>query len=436
MLIAAKKLLGVERIPSHRTSATEWLKNHDVAISRHVVNGGQAEFVNLSDLPSPERLAYLRRELDELLLDPGSYDDAAHEAFMRAAVSRRDRAERKAGIARMLVSLGPGVPWAERIALVRERFGDKGTSKPRLKAILKSVKGVDPVNFAPALLDDYKGRPERAGITPEAWRFFLTTLRDAAPEFPLKQAWRDARDVGRKRGWEVTSYSTFYRRWMDLPDTHRVAIRLGRKEAIKQTRQPALRDRTTLKAMDMLSLDGRTKDFWADWGDGKPVRSTFLPLVDIASGMVLHWLLARSENAADTVQLIVETCEKFGIPSQIYTDNGSAFAGHLVAGGTFIGSKIPARKRKGFSRLASASTLAFDCGSHVPKTVRRSLRSARSPICRAVLMTGWNSRMPIPDMAPVLPRIRASCRFRWSTPGRSLPARSTATTASPAAAAK
>ena len=70
-----------------------------------------------------------------------------------------------------------------------------------LRRILRAVGGLDPVNFAPALLPGYAraGSPP-AEISDEAWSFFMTTLRDAGPQFPLKQAWRDVRDVARKRG--------------------------------------------------------------------------------------------------------------------------------------------------------------------------------------------------------------------------------------------
>lgn len=48
-----------------------------------------------------------------------------------------------------------------------------------------------------------------------------------------------------------------------------------------------------------------------------------------------------SENARDTVRLIKTTCEKYGIFDRLYTDNGAAFAGHLVAG------SVPFRFRNG-----------------------------------------------------------------------------------------
>ncbi len=58
-----------------------------------------------------------------------------------------------------------------------------------------------------------------------------------------------------------------------------------------------------------------------------------LVLTDVASNKVLHWVLTNSENAVDTVHLIRDTCQTLGISGRLYTDNGSSFAGHLVAGG-------------------------------------------------------------------------------------------------------
>lgn len=134
MLVAVRGLCGVGRIPHHRISAEQCILRFGARIHQLKGAGGTFHAVALSDLPEPERLACLRRQIENLHLDPGTYDDAAHADFVQAAPSRRERAERKAAIARLLVSLGPDVGWADRLRLVRGQFGDKGTSKPRLKA--------------------------------------------------------------------------------------------------------------------------------------------------------------------------------------------------------------------------------------------------------------------------------------------------------------
>lgn len=181
-----------------------------------------------------------------------------------------------------------------------------------MKRLSKTVEGVDPINFAPALLDDYNATAKHAEFSPKAWQFFMTTTRDVAPDWPLKSAWRDMRDVGRNQGWSVSSHPTFYRKWTALPETQRLQARYGSRTAAERMRQPVHRDKTSIAPLDRVSLDGRTKHFWVGFGDGRAVRATFLALADVASNMILGWELSISDNAIATGRLICEICEKYG----------------------------------------------------------------------------------------------------------------------------
>lgn len=330
--------MGLGCIPASKPACIAWLKRMGIAKTKQ----GNCFQYRLSDLPEDIRRAYWRRELDHLHVAQGGFDDAAHAAFMEAPAKARARAERKALIAVTLTGLrARGVKGEELFALVRQKFGKEGTSTAVLKRIERDVKGVDPINYAPALLDNYKTPTKRAEFSEDAWRCFMTMIRDAAPDWPLMEAWRRVRDMGPVMGWAVPSYPTFYRRWQELSEAQRMHARLGRDETAKRLSIPAQRDKTTLLPLEQVSLDGRTLDFWVDWGDGKAARPVMLALVDVASNMVLDWELGPSENAVGTVRLIKRVCERYGIFDTLYTDNGSAFAGHLVAGG------MPHRFRNG-----------------------------------------------------------------------------------------
>lgn len=329
MNLRAKDIIGLCDLPTTKKGILGWLRNSAIDT---VTIGNHVEF-HLSDLPADVRLAYVQRQLAGLNLEAGTYDEAAHMVFMEAAPPRRARAARKAEIAADLLAMGKLMPWAERVVIIQRKYGKKGTSKPRLMALLNMVQGVDPINFAPALLDNNILGPERREITPKAWQFFMTLIAGAGPEWPLVSAWRDVRDVAQLEGWYWPSYITVWRRWQELPEAQRQEARHGTAAAVKTLSMPALRDKTSISALEWVSLDGRTQDFWVDAGDGRAIRPIMLALIDVASNKVLDFELALSENAAGTVRLIKRTCETYGVFDRLYTDNGSAFAGHLVAGG-------------------------------------------------------------------------------------------------------
>jgi len=328
-------LIGIAGLPSTKMGVHKWVHRNNIPITED----GKRFTVDSDCLPEPERRALIERDVETAGLPAGTYDETAHERLAEMPPKMRAEAEHKAEIARLLLTVGKALPWSQKLGLVKSRFGAKGVSQPSLTRLLTAIKGVDPINFAPALMADYRlDCAPAAPMSDAAWSFFMTTLRDAGEEFPLKQAWRDDRDVSPQdvspqMGWNWPSWPTVYRAFKKLPLSQQLHARIGQAEAFKLLAQPALRDKTTILPLEWVSLDGQTKVFWAHKGDGKPRRYTFLPLVDCATNFVLDWELAESENARATVRLIKRTCEKYGIFDRLYTDNGSAFAGHLVAGG-------------------------------------------------------------------------------------------------------
>ena len=165
--------LPLEDFPKTPQGIRKTLHRHGIPL--HKVNGAYA--FELGALPEHVQRAYLARDLAACRLEPGAYDDAAHAAFAAAPPSLRAEAERRAAIVRLVLSVRERAGWPERLRLVRERFGVKAASKPTLKRYLKAVDGLDPINFAPALLPGY--RPTSS--TPSATRPARRTSGRARP---------------------------------------------------------------------------------------------------------------------------------------------------------------------------------------------------------------------------------------------------------------
>lgn len=378
-IVAVIDLLRCGQIPRHRTSASAWLRRAGIEFQFQKGRGGLVECVALADLPSDVRRAYELRQIEASGLHAGDYDDAAHDRFISATPAMQTAALRKAKIARFLVLRGGSADTpltGDLVAAVRSEFGSKGTDRMTLKRILKAVAGVDPINFAPSLLPEYDrgGRP-KAEISPEAWSFFMTAISKAAPTWPLRSAWKDVRDLANSKGWTWPPYKTVLRRWDALSEAQKRAARYGRDEAITALNMPIKRDLTSIRPLEWVSLDGRTQDFWVDFGDGKPVRPVMIALVDSASHYVLGYELARSENAVATARLIRNVCKTHGIFDRLYTDNGSAFAGHLVAGGAKFKwrGKGKGQGKTGVKPLGVCYHLGIEPVFAIPKNARAKI---------------------------------------------------------------
>jgi len=215
------------------SSSKKWMAAHLVPIHVLLGNGGKYHAVQLSDLPEPERRALLERQISDADLPQGTYDDDLHDRFMQMKPCSRKAGERRAQqMIFVTIRRNHGRTWRQTHAelLANTQAGnEKCPSIVTLKRWTGLITDVDPINWAPTLAPGHKGRVAKANISDAAWGHFMTTIRDAYREFPLKSAWRDTWDVGKLKGWDVPSYATFYRRWYDLSEAQRLTARFSKK---------------------------------------------------------------------------------------------------------------------------------------------------------------------------------------------------------------
>lgn len=329
MQLTVQDIVGLAGLPKSNRGIQKWLSSQHIP----VVPIGQRFTFNLADLPEDARRAFLEREAERNGLPAGDYDAEAHAELMAASRNLREEADRKARVVRFILARrAVGLTRSEAYAAAWAEFGTEGNSEASLDRWQKMVAGVAPVNFAPALLDGYRPGGRKAQISPEAWALFEGGLKAAFKTHRLTALYEDVARVAKRNGWAWPHYSTVLRRLQSLPMAEQLALRMGRSEANKALYQPQLRSSTDLRAMEWVALDGRTVDVWVTWPDGTVLRPTVLGLVDQASGKVLGFKIARSENAEATAELEREVFGRFGAPDNLLTDNGAAFSGHMHAG--------------------------------------------------------------------------------------------------------
>ncbi|WP_323042586.1 hypothetical protein [Gemmobacter sp.] len=125
MLIPVRSLLGTGDIPSHRASAVSWLCRHRATIHQIKGGGGLRDAVALSELPEPERLAFLARRAETMGLPMGTQDDAAHLALAAKPVTVQNTAYARAETMMFIAKHeAAGLKWGQIAGLLGGRGGE------------------------------------------------------------------------------------------------------------------------------------------------------------------------------------------------------------------------------------------------------------------------------------------------------------------------
>lgn len=199
---------------------------------------------------------------------------------------------------------------------------------------LELVKGIDREDWLAALAPSFKTEGARADCDQRAWEYLKSDfLRPEGPAF--SECYRRMVVAARKNDWAPIAAERALRRRLDVEVTKAVQT-LARegKEAAKKLFPAQRRIRQHLHAMQMVNMDGHKLDVFVKvpWSE-KPLRMFLLGIQDLYSGKIVGWRLSDSENK-ETVRLVIgDMVENFGIPDEMFLDNGRAFASKWISGG-------------------------------------------------------------------------------------------------------
>lgn len=200
---------------------------------------------------------------------------------------------------------------------------------------LDMTRGVDRSDWLAALAPSFGNSAARSECSEEAWEFLKSDfLRAGEPKFSA--CYRRMVKVAKRDGWEPIPSERSLRRRLDaeVPAVVQTLARKG-KEKAKSLYPAQRRTRTHLHAMQMVNMDGHKLDVFVKvpWTE-KPVRMFLVGIQDLYSGKVIAWRLSDSENK-ETVRLVIgDMVELYGIPEDIYLDNGRSFASKWITGGS------------------------------------------------------------------------------------------------------
>jgi putative transposase len=203
----------------------------------------------------------------------------------------------------------------------------------------KKVEGVERADWLAALAPSFSSSAhgvvaEVMPCEPKAWEWLKSDyLRTDQPAFSA--CYRRMKEQAKVEGWQpIPSERTLQRRLdAEVPRAVQVLARDG-KDRAKALFPAQRRSRGHLHAMQMVNMDGHKLDVFVTvpWAT-KPTRLYLLGIQDLFSGKIVSWRLSEAETWEAVRLVIGDMVEQFGIPDDIYLDNGRAFASKWISGG-------------------------------------------------------------------------------------------------------
>ncbi|MDE2595981.1 MAG: Mu transposase C-terminal domain-containing protein [Sphingomonadales bacterium] len=297
--------------------------------------GGGVEY-HVSLLPAPARLALVTRGLIAEVPVAGLGSAEALSAGRWAwydAQNARTKAkaeERMALIAEIELLESAGMTRTAAVAQVSKRHG---TGASTLYAWLSLIDGVAYHDRLPAIAPRFVGGGKAADIDPAIWEVFKSDyMRLSEP--PLSVCYAKAAALAEARGLSVPSEKAFKRRFeQEVPQAARLLARKG-SEALRRSLPAIRRTVDELHALQLVNMDGHRFDVFVTPPEGgKPVRPILIGIQDVHSRKLLAWRIGSTESAGMTRLVFSDLFANFGVPLEVYLDNGMAFASKWISGG-------------------------------------------------------------------------------------------------------
>lgn len=196
------------------------------------------------------------------------------------------------------------------------------------------VSGVARANWKAALAPNYsKPREARTEVNEDLWNCLKSDyLRPEKPSFSA--CCRRVAALAEEQGWGDMPNSRTLRRKLNAEVPREVQVLAREGKDVAKTIFPAQRrTRAHMHAMQAVNMDGHKLDVFVRMNDGSIGRLYLIALQDLFSNKFVGWRLSHSENK-ETVRLCIgDMVEKYGIPEEIYLDNGRSFASKWITGG-------------------------------------------------------------------------------------------------------
>jgi len=247
------------------------------------------------------------------------------------------------------------------------------------------IEGVSQHDRAAYLAPDYCGRTSTSDCSPDAWEYLKGDyLRLSKP--PFAGCYRRLERTAAQNGWTIPSEKTLHRRLdAEVPPPVQTLLRYG-QEALAHAFPHLDRDRSGIRPMQILNLDGHTWDVMVRWPNGTESRPHALAVQDIASGKILAIRHDLTLNHHLVRLALGDTFRDHGLCEVILMDNGRENAAQAISGGQhrMRWGKTPEQEPAGLLKTLGIKALAVTPYWGQAKPIERAFRNfahdlAKSP---------------------------------------------------------
>lgn len=197
-------------------------------------------------------------------------------------------------------------------------------------ANLMGAANVDRTDYAAALAPRYAGGEETAEMSQEAWDWIYADWM--RPEQPSVAAvYRRVKVEAVKHGWDLPSLATVKRRLLAIDWKRRVLAREG-EAALLAALPHVTRSKSHLHAMQAVNADGHVFDVRVKLPSGDIGRPVMVAWQDLYSGKILSYRISETLNWHTVRLSFGDMVEKYGIPQEVFLDNGREFANKFMSG--------------------------------------------------------------------------------------------------------
>lgn len=324
------ELAGLPGMPASPRNVRIVAMRHGWRTAERDGRGGGTIF-HVASLPAATQVALATRHEE-----PSDGEGFDREAAWRGLDAKPGRL-RELGMerAQILVEVqrarAAGFSKREAVKLIADQHG---VTERTLWRWARDVRGLDSHDWAAVLAPVGYGtqKSAEASCDPELWDVFVCDyMRHQGPA--ASACYERVRRIADAEGLTLPSYKTMLRRVERQFPPQCIVLRRQGSDALARLYPPQVRDRSGLRALEVVNADGHIFDVFVRWPDGEVRRPMMLAWQDIYSGKLLSYRIDFKENSHAVRLSFGDVVTRFGIPLHAYLDNGRAFASKWITGG-------------------------------------------------------------------------------------------------------